>query len=75
METTKVFSLRVSDRLIDTIALKIVHLRWWTRNAFITAILQNLLDNASDEDIKRLVCHHRCTKRKLVISIREEEIS
>ena len=72
MEKTNVFSLRVSDRLTDMIALKLVHFVWWKRNTFITSILENLLDNASDADIKTLICHNRHTTRKLIISIREE---
>lgn len=72
MERTKVFSLRVSDRLMDIIAVKLVHFVWWKRNAFVTSILENLLENASDKDIKTLICHNRYTTRKLIISIHEE---
>lgn len=75
MEKTQVFSLRVSDRLMDIIAAKLVQFGWWKRNAFVTSILENLLENASDKDIKTLICHKRYTRRKLIISISEESIS
>lgn len=75
METTKVFSLRVTNALANLIDQKVDHFYWWKRNSLICQILVNLLQNASDSDIRTLLQHSRYSQKKLVISIREEKIS
>lgn len=75
METTKVFSLRVTNALAELIDQKVEHFTWWKRNSLLCQILFNLLKNASDSDIRTLLQYNRFSRKKLVISIREEEIS
>ena len=75
METTKVFSLRVTNSLYELINKKVESFRWWNRNAIICQILLNLLSNASDSDIRTLLQYNRYTRHKLVIKIHLEEIS
>lgn len=75
METTNVFSLRVTKTLAELLDKKVVTFRWWTRNGLICQILFNLLKNASDSDIHTLLQHNRYSAKKLVINIHEEEIS
>ena len=75
METTKVFSLRVTNALANLIDQKVEHFTWLKRNSLLCQILFNLLKNASDSDIRTLLQYNRFSRKKLVISIREEEIS
>lgn len=75
MEKTKVFSLRVPNTLVNLIDQKVELFTWWKRNTFLSQILFNLLKNASDSDIKTLLQYNRFSQKKLVISIRLEEIS
>lgn len=74
METTKVFSLRVANTLAELIDQKVERFTWWKRNSLLCQILFNLLKNANDSDIRTLLQHNRYSGKKLVISIREEEI-
>lgn len=75
METTKVFSLRVTNSLAELIDKKVETFSWWKRNAIICQILFNLLRNASDSDIRTLLEYNRYSRKKLVINIHLEEIS
>ena len=75
METTKVFSLRVTNTLADLIDQKVERFTWWKRNSLICQILFNLLRNASDSDIRTLLQYNRYSRHKLVINIHLEEIS
>lgn len=75
MEKTKIFSLRVTYALAKLIDQKVEHFTWWKRNSLLCQILFNLLKNASDSDIRTLLQYNSYSRKKLVISIREEEIS
>ena len=75
METTKVFSLRVTNSLAELIDKKVETFKWWKRNGVICQILFNLLSNASDSDLHTLVQYTRYSRNKLVINIHLEEIS
>lgn len=71
MEKTKVISVRLTESLLAKLEAKAAWSRYYKRNAFITQVLEGVLDGADDASIKLLLRHWRFSNTKLKVSVEE----
>lgn len=69
MEKTKVISVRLTESLLAKLEAKAAWSRYYKRNAFITQVLEGVLDGADDESIKLLLSYWRYSDKKLKVSV------
>lgn len=71
MEKTKVISVRLKESLLAKLEAKAAWSCYYKRNAFITQVLEGVIDGADDASIKLLLRHRRFSNTKLKVSVEE----
>lgn len=69
MEKTKVISVRLTASLLAKLDAASARSRYYKRNAFITQVLEGVLDGADDESIKLLLSYWRFSDKKLRVYV------